>query len=192
MSQNLQEIPGIPCFQIKLYASNFWSSVECLLAQKSQQLVTVKNKKVVVHWNSEESSQLVSRKSLEMAPGSHSSLCVVQSLAIATNGLYIVLLMQSQINLRSILCTSTQYMKQLHSFPSQDRAKQSPTMPCKCCVIIQSSGGAYRVRSRQQPLLPAVKAYHLCDTSEHQRLIKSVPPGHSQIQVFCVAVLLNH
>lgn len=33
---------------------------------------------------------------------------------------------------------------------------------------------------------------HLHDTSEHQRLIKRVPPGHSQIQVFCVAVLLNH
>lgn len=81
---------------------------------------------------------------------------------------------------------------QLCSFPSQDRAKPSPTTPCNCCVIIQSSGGAYRVRSHQQALLPEVKAPHLCDTSEHQRLIKRVPPGHSQIQAFYVAVLLNH
>lgn len=65
-------------------------------------------------------------------------------------------------------------------------------MTCKCCVIIQSSGGAYKVRTHQQVLLPEVKAPHLCDTSDHQRLIKRVPPGHSQIRAFCVAVLLNH
>lgn len=127
-----------------------------------------------------------------MAPGSHSALHVVRSLAVAKEGLQIVLLIHSQINLRSILCTSTWSRYKLHSFPSQDRAKQSPIMPRECCVIIQPSGGAYRVRSRQQPLLPGVKAYHLCDTSEHQRFLKRVPLGHSQIQVFCVAARQNH